>query len=50
MPRDFVKLVCTVCGEENYHTNKNKKTTPERLEFNKYCSRCQKQTSHKEKK
>lgn len=43
-------LVCTVCGEENYRTSKNVKNTTDRLELNKYCSRCQKHTAHKEKK
>ena len=27
-------LVCTVCGEENYRTDKNVKNTTERLELN----------------
>lgn len=48
--RDLVKLVCTVCGNENYHTDKNKKTKPERLEMKKYCPTCKKHTNHKEKK
>lgn len=48
--RNNVTLVCTVCAEENYRESKNKKNTPERLEINKYCSRCQKHTVHKEKK
>ncbi|MFA6617285.1 MAG: 50S ribosomal protein L33 [Bacilli bacterium] len=48
--RDSVMLKCTVCGEENYLTSRNKKNVPERLELNKYCSRCKKVTIHKEKK
>ncbi|MBE0700190.1 MAG: 50S ribosomal protein L33 [Acholeplasmataceae bacterium] len=48
--RDLVKLICTECGEENYYTSKNKKTTPERLEMKKYCPRDRKHTNHKEKK
>ncbi len=48
--RDLVKLVCTVCGNENYHTDKNKKNQPGRLEFKKYCPTCKKHTNHKEKK
>ena len=48
--RDLVKLVCTECGNENYHTDKNKKTKPERLEMKKYCPTCKKHTNHKEKK
>ena len=33
-------LKCTVCGEENYLTEKNKRNTPDRLEQKKYCPRC----------
>lgn len=40
---------CTVCGEENYLTEKNKKNTPDRIEQNKFCPKCRKQTLHKEK-
>jgi len=43
-------LKCGVCGEENYISKKNKRNTPDRLEANKYCSRCRKSTPHKEKK
>ena len=43
-------LKCTVCGEENYITTKNKKEHPDKLETSKYCSRCKKHTVHKEKK
>lgn len=43
-------LVCQSCKEENYCTEKNVKKTTDRLELNKYCSRCQKHTVHKEKK
>ena len=48
--RELVKLVCTECGEENYHTDKNKKNTPGRLEFRKYCPRQRKYTVHREKR
>lgn len=48
--RELVTLQCTDCKEENFHTPKNKKNTPDRLELNKYCARCQKTTVHKEKK
>ena len=43
-------LVCSVCGEENYRDERNVKNTTERLELNRYCSRCRKHTTHKEKK
>ncbi len=48
--RENITLVCTVCNSENYRTPKNKRNTPERLELNKYCPKCQKTTMHKEKK
>ena len=43
-------LKCTVCGEENYISKKNKRNNPERLEMNKYCPRCKKATAPREKK
>jgi len=43
-------LACTECKERNYFTKKNKKNDPDRLEFNKYCKRCGKHTTHKETK
>lgn len=48
--RDRVTLQCSECKEENYRTEKNKKNTTERLELHKYCPRCKKATTHKEKK
>ena len=48
--RDQVILKCTVCGEENYHTTRNKKTHPTKMEINKFCPVCRKMTLHKEKK
>ena len=48
--RERITLVCTECNEEKYRTIKNKKNDAERMELNKYCSRCNKSTKHKEKK
>ena len=48
--RVLVSLVCEECKTPNYTVSKNKKNTTERLELNKYCSRCRKTTNHKEKK
>ena len=48
--RQRITLKCTVCNEENYRTEKNKKNTTERLELNKFCKRCMKHTAHKEEK
>ena len=49
MPREGLTFRCSVCGEENYLTEKNKRNTPDRLEQKKYCPRCKKTTLHKEK-
>lgn len=48
--RAYVTLRCTECKEENYRTPKNKMNTPERLELNKFCKKCNKKTAHKESK
>jgi large subunit ribosomal protein L33 len=50
MPRDNIVLQCNVCKSRNYVTTKNKKTTPDRLEFSKFCRRCRQHTDHKETK
>jgi large subunit ribosomal protein L33 len=50
MPRDNIVLQCTDCKERNYVTTKNKKTTPDRLEFKKFCRRCRSHTVHRENK
>ena len=48
--RENIIYRCTVCGEENYIGDKNKKLHPERVEILKFCKRCNKKTTHKEKK
>ena len=48
--RDRLTLKCSVCGEENYISTRNKKKHPERMLVSKYCPRCNKKTEHKEKK
>ncbi len=48
--RQRITLKCTVCGEENYRTQKNKRNTTDRLELNKFCAKCRKVTPHKEEK
>ncbi|MCU9931381.1 50S ribosomal protein L33 [Mycoplasmopsis felis] len=50
MRREGYTLVRTDCKMENYISKKNKKTHPEKVELNKYCSKCNAHTSHKEKK
>jgi large subunit ribosomal protein L33 len=44
----IVTLECTVCGERNYTTTKNRKKHTEKLELKKHCPRCNKHTPHKE--
>ena len=48
--RQMKTLVCSECKEENYRDERNVKNTTERLELNKFCSKCRKTTNHKEKK
>ena len=48
MPREIITLQCGDCKERNYSTTKNRKTTPDRIEFKKFCRRCRKHTPHKE--
>ncbi len=46
--RTHITLACTVCKERNYITEKNRRNDPNRLELNKFCSRCRLQTLHRE--
>ena len=48
--RNYVTLACQECKHENYTTSKNKKNTEGKLEIKKFCPRCNKTTSHKERK
>lgn len=54
--RIIVHLECTTCresglpGVSRYQTTKNKKNTPGRLEFKKYCRYERAHTLHKEVK
>ncbi len=47
--RSKVILECESCSYR-YHTTKNKKTTPQKLVFKKYCPVDRKHTTFKEKK
>ncbi len=44
------QMKCPNCGFEIRPTEKNKKNTADRLELNKYCPKCQKTVTFKEKK
>ena len=46
--RVIATLACMECKRRNYTTTKNKRTTPDKLEFSKYCKFCMKHTAHKE--
>ena len=46
--RVLVALACSECKRRNYHTSKNKKNTPGRLELRKYCKWCRTHTVHRE--
>jgi large subunit ribosomal protein L33 len=47
--RSKVILQCEAC-KYRYHTDKNKKTTPQKLSFKKYCPECHKHMVFTEKK
>ncbi len=48
--RPFIALECEVCHHLNYHTAKNPKNTPDRLQMNKYCPVDKRVTVHRETK
>ena len=50
MARDIIQMVCQECKRRNYTTTKNKRNTPDKLEFKKYCSHCRTHTVHRESK
>jgi large subunit ribosomal protein L33 len=48
--RIVITLACTECKERNYTTEKNRKNDSGRLNLNKFCPRCRKQTEHREQR
>lgn len=48
--RPVIALECSECKEHNYHTTKNRREQPDRLELKKFCARCGKHQLHKETK
>ncbi|MDY0131158.1 MAG: 50S ribosomal protein L33 [Desulforegulaceae bacterium] len=48
--RVIITLACDECKQRNYTNTKNKRTTPDKLEFRKFCKFCGKHTLHKETK
>jgi large subunit ribosomal protein L33 len=47
---DIIALECSECKRKNYTTTKNRKNIQGKLEKNKYCPFCRKETLHKETK
>jgi len=48
--RELLSLACADCKRKNYTTDKNKRTTTEKLKLRKYCPFCRKHTLHAEGK
>jgi len=48
--RMVITLACMECGERSYTSEKNRRNDPNRLELNKYCSRCRSHKMHRETK
>ncbi len=48
MVQELITFECTQCKNRNYHTTKNKKKNPDKLELSKFCNTCRKHTAHKE--
>ena len=48
--RANIELKCPECGYIIRPTDKNKKNTPDKMELNKYCKKCKKKQTFKEKK
>jgi len=50
VPRENIIMECTVCKNRNYFTTKNRRKHTERVEWKKFCPRCNKHQVHKESK
>ncbi|OIN90530.1 50S ribosomal protein L33 [Candidatus Collierbacteria bacterium CG1_02_44_10] len=46
--RQLFALICSVCKNQNYVSEKNKTNTEGKLTLSKYCKKCRKHTPHKE--
>ncbi|OGS37204.1 MAG: 50S ribosomal protein L33 [Elusimicrobia bacterium RIFOXYB2_FULL_49_7] len=46
--REIITLECTACKSRNYSSAKNKSLHSERVEYVKFCKKCNKRVSHKE--
>ncbi|KPV40940.1 50S ribosomal protein L33 [Thiohalorhabdus denitrificans] len=48
--RELISFACGQCGRRNYTGDKNKRNTPDKLVFRKYCRFCRTHTEHREDK
>jgi large subunit ribosomal protein L33 len=48
--RTVITLACVDCKRQNYTSEKSKLNTKDKLEVQKFCPYCKKQTNHKETK
>jgi large subunit ribosomal protein L33 len=46
--RQLVTLACDECKRRNYHSRKNRRNTPDRIQLQKYCPWCRHHTAHRE--
>jgi large subunit ribosomal protein L33 len=46
--RVVVDMACSECRNRNYHTTKNRRNDPDRIELRKFCPRCRTHRVHKE--
>lgn len=47
--RNKLTYFCSKCKMENYIGDRNRTKQPEKMEVQKYCSKCNAKTMHKEK-
>lgn len=46
--RVLITLACTECQDRNYHSEKNRRNSTERIELTKFCKKCRKRVIHRE--
>ncbi len=47
--RTLVQLSCE-CGTHTYHTEKNRRNTPDRITLKKYCPVCRRRSEYREQR
>ena len=47
--RTLVQLTCE-CGTHTYHTEKNRRNTPDRITLKKYCPVCRRRSQYREQR